>query len=208
MYKLTSAFAAVAMTALLASSASAQLSNASFETDAGPVYGATDWNAFGNVFTEAVIPRTGVNTLKMFGNFSGQFNVSGAFQDFAIAEGESVSASVWAQNASFDALTGGNRALLKLVYFDAADNEIAASESNMIDANTQQDEFVLLTTSLGPATANTARASVFLLFLQEADNAGGAAFFDDASIAVVPEPATMTLLGAGLLALAARRKRK
>lgn len=187
------------------SSAFGQLLNPSFESGTGS--SASNWIAFGNAFRENAGAHTGDFSMKMFGNFSGSFNVTGAFQDFAIGVGQSASASVFAQTLSGDKMSGGNRALLKLIYRDAANNDLLASESAFIDANTAPDTWFELTASLGAAPAGTDHGSVFLLFLQEADNAGGSTFFDDASVSVVPEPATLAILGlAGVAAL--RRKRK
>lgn len=182
-----------------------QILNPSFEDGTG--VDADNWFRFGNAYRENTGARTGDFAMKMFGNFSGSFNVTGAFQDFAISEGQSASASVFAQTLSGDQLTGGNRALLKLIYRDAANNDLLFMESALIDANSAPDTFLELTASLGAAPVGTDHGSVFFLFLQEADNAGGSAFFDDVSVEVVPEPVSLFGLAA-LATVVARRKRK
>jgi hypothetical protein len=188
-----------------ANAAFAQLLNPSFE--AGTGVDADNWIRFGNAYREATGAQSGDYAMKMFGNFSGSFNVTGAFQDFAIVEGQSASAGVFAQTLGNDQLQGGNRALLKLIYRDAGNNDLAFSESAFIDASSAPDTFLNLTASLGAAPVGTDHGSVFLLFLQEADNAGGSVFFDNVSVGVVPEPFTMVGIAA-LAAVAARRKRK
>lgn len=207
--KLMTGVATLAM-ALVAPMAFGQILNGSFEAGTGA--DADSWTRFGNAFREANTPngsfaRTGTHSMKQFGNFSGGFNVTGAFQNFAISTGETVSASVWAQTLLADRMSGGNSALLKLVYFDANNAEVAFAESNFIDATTTPDTYIELTASLGPAASNVAYGQLLLLHLQPAV-AGGSVFFDDVSLDVeaVPEPATMAVLG--LAAAAALRKRR
>ena len=78
--------------AALAHGLSAQnlLTNGDFDQLGG---GLAGWGAFGNAFGEpsappAIDPRSGTHVAKMFGNFTGGFNVSGIFQSFPAAAGE------------------------------------------------------------------------------------------------------------------------
>lgn len=175
-----------ALTALVGATsfANAQIQNPSFELGTGSA--ASVWFQFGNCYREELVPRTGSFTMKMFGNFTGGTNVTGTFQDFAISPGQTAAASVYAQTASFDAMSGDNFALLKLIYRDINNNDLVSSESIRIDRNTPVDQYQLLAASLGPAPANTHHGSVFLLFLQLESTpfAGGSTFFDDVSVSV------------------------
>jgi len=185
--------------------AHASILNGSFENGSGA--NADNWIRFGNAYREPVSPLTGDHSMKMFGNFSGGFNVTGAFQDFAISPGQSASASVYARNWSADPMQAGNWALMKLIYRDAGNNDLVAIESAQINVSTPLDAWQQLTAALGPAPAGTHHGSLFLLFLQPEQNFnGGSTFFDDASVQVVPEPASMLLMAAGL-AITARRRR-
>lgn len=183
--------------------ANASILNGSFEDGNGA--DADNWIRFGNAYREDDFARTGAHSMKMFGNFSGGFNVTGAFQDFAISPGQSASASAFALNSSADAMSGGNWALIKLIYRDAGNNDLAFSESAFITAATPQDVWQGLSANLGPAPAGTHHGSLFMLFLQP-EFAGGSTFFDDLSVQVVPEPTTMLIMAAGLGVTALRRR--
>lgn len=201
----------VALVGLLAMTtvSQAQILNGSFEDGSGT--DATNWFRFGNAYREPVGARTGTFSMKMFGSFSGGTNVTGAFQDFAIAPGQTASASVYGLNMSTDAMSGDNFAVLKLIYRDAANNDILAQESAVrIARNTPFDQFQLMTASLGAAPANTDHGSLFLLFVQldSTPFAGGATFFDDAQVSVVPEPGTIIALSAGVVALIRSRRKR
>jgi hypothetical protein len=187
-------------------SANAQLLNGGFELGTGA--GASNWFQFGNAYREAFTPHSGDNSMKMFGNFNGGFNVTGAFQDFAISPGQSASADGYGINLASDAMSGDNFALIKLIYRDIGNNDLVASESAFIKATTPQDVWQHLTASLGAAPVNTHHGSLFMLFIQPDTTpfAGGAAFFDDLSVQVVPEPASIVAMVAGLGAIALRRR--
>lgn len=196
------------LTAFVAVAASqAQALNAGFENGSGTL--ASDWIQFGNSYREPAGAHSGTYAMKMFGNFTGGTNVTGAFQDFAISAGQSATSSVYALNASFDAMSGDNFAVLKLIYRDAGNNDLVAQESARITANTPADQFQLLTASLGPAPVGTDHGSIFLLFIQPDTTpfAGGSTFFDDVELTVVPEPTSIIALAAGLVAVAKRRRR-
>lgn len=192
----------------VASLAHSQVLNSSFESGNGSA--ADNWFQFGNAYREAAGAQTGTYSMKMFGNFTGGTNVTGAFQDFAISAGQSATAGIKALNASFDAMSGDNFAVLKLIYRDASNNDLMAQESARITQFTTQDQAQSLTASLGPAPVGTDHGSIFLLFIQldTTPFAGGSTFFDDATLNVVPEPCTLLLLAAGIGAVAKARRNR
>jgi beta-glucanase (GH16 family) len=184
--------AALSLCALLAARvASAQIVNGGFELGSGTQ--AASWTSFGNVFRDTSRPHGGLNDLKLFGNFNGGGNVSGAYQDFPIAVGERVAASAWAINRNSDPMSGDNYAVLKVIYRDVANHDLASSESKRITAATARDAFQLISTSLGPAPVGTHHASVFLLFIQAGStpNAAGSALFDDVQVQILSAPKTL-----------------
>lgn len=198
---------------LLASTASANLlSNAGFDADdasGGDVYCASSWGCFNDVFSssQSAPPRSDPNVLKIFGPFV-EFGGAGAVQGgFAASEGQLWEASAYAQNWSGDALQADNESLVKLEFLDDMGGVISAFESARLGSSSDQNMWTLLTAS-GIAPAGTVSAQIVLLNLQGAGFEGGASFFDDASLRVVPIPAAVWLMGSGLLGLIGLRRRK
>jgi len=196
---------ALSVIALLGCAASAQanlLSNPSFEGNLSP------WISFGNAFHEvtnapAISPRTGDGILKMFGNFSGGFNVTGAFQEFTAAPGQAWTMDCYSRNFSGDAMSGDNTVVMKLAFFNNLNTEIGFAESIVLSASSPTDTWIDNAPVVGIAPADTVKVQAFLLFLQPAF-AGGAGQFDDVSL--IPAPGAAALLAGGML-LAGRRRR-
>lgn len=198
--------ACVALCALAGAASANVLVNPGFED------GLNGWSPFGNVFAETVTPRTGAGDAKMFGNFSGGFNVSGLFQTFSATPGQTWEFSGYVRHNTGDALTGigadnpaaDNWVVLKFEFRDAANNVTGSTEQNVLDGRTPTDTWFGHSISL-TAPANTQSIWAFFLYLQP-QFAGGAVLMDDADLHVVPAPSALGVLaGAGLLA--ARRRR-
>lgn len=177
-------FMLIALGGAMVGAAHADLSNASFEDPlAGP---NGNWFFFNNGYREPINARTGGFTGKFFGGFSGGTSVSGGFQDFAISPGQYAYASGFGFNFLPDRMSGDNFAIIKLIYRDAANNDLVAIESGRITATTRVNAWQALSAALGPAPEGTDHGSVFILFVQPDTTpfAGGAAFFDDMSLVV------------------------
>lgn len=162
------------------------LANPGFEN------GLIGWNSFGNAFAEAanppnIEPRTGNSVGKMYGMFSGGFNVSGFYQEFMAAAGETYVLDCHARHWSSDALTGGgapnaNWAEKKIEFFDASGTMIGHVEQLALDGTMPTDTWVHTPTVFATAPAGTVTVRAVLLFLQPG-LAGGAAHFDDVAFA-------------------------
>ena len=192
-----------------ASSAFAQnlLTNPGFED------GLNGWFAFGNAFAEAsnppeIVPFEGNGIAKMFGNFSGGFDVTGIFQEFPAAPGQTWEMDAYSRHYSGDAMIGNglpdsNWVVMKIVFKDAGDAEIGAAESTILDGTYATDTWFDNAPVSGIAPAGTVQVEAFILYLQPF-NDGGAAHIDNVSL--IPAPASVALLGLGGL-VATRRRR-
>jgi len=189
------------------------IASATALTNPGFESGLSGWITFGNVYAEAAnppqfVPNSGNGLVSMFGNFNGGFNVSGMFQQFVAAPGESWTMDVYSRHFSGDAMIGigapnTNWAVMKLAFFDAGNNEIGSAERTVLDGTFATDVWHDNLPINGIAPAGTVRVQSLLLYLQPAFG-GGAAHFDDAS--VVPAPSALGLMGAaGLMGLRRRR---
>lgn len=170
---------------LLVAAGQAQVKNSGFELGNGTQ--ATDWTSFGNAYREQTLPRSGAYDLKLYGGFNGGTSVSGAYQNVPMMPGQTVEASTWAVHRNADAMSGDNFAVLKVIYRNAANVDLAAQESKRITASTARDQFQFITASLEAAPAGTTHCAVFLLFIQPASTpyAPGSVLFDDLDVRVI-----------------------
>jgi len=180
------AFVAMALM-VTAAAASAQnvLLNPSFES--GPTGGVpASWLGFGNVFTERVsspqfVPYDGTRLVSMYGNWSGPYNVSGIYQEFASNPGDEWTLCAKARHWSGDPMIGdaatGNFVVQKIVFKDAADVEIGAAESIILDGTYATDTWFDPQPVSGIAPAGTVQVEAMVLYVQ-ADADGGAAHID------------------------------
>ncbi len=194
-------FAIALSTAMLAPIGAAQnlLTNPDFEA------GLTGWNVFGNAFAESanppeIDPLSGTGEVKMFGNFSGGFDVSGIFQEFPAAPGDIFTIDAWSRMWSGDTIPGNgppgdNWVVMKIAFFDGGGTEIAGAEGIILDGNSPTDTWIDNPEVTGTAPAGTASVQCLILYLQPG-NDGGAAHIDDVSFtsSAPPPPPTGNLL--------------
>lgn len=172
--------------------ASAQnlLANPGFET--GPTGGVpASWTGFGNVFAERnsapqFVAYEGSRLVSMYGNWSGPYNASGIYQEFASVEGDQWQLSVKSRHWGDDPLTGnagagGNFMVQKIVFKDAADVEIGAAETIILDGTYATDTWFDNVPTVGIAPAGTVQVEAMILYLQALD-AGGAGQVDAAEL--------------------------
>lgn len=181
------------------------LANPGFES------GLSGWTTFGNVFAETVTPNTGNGVAKMFGNFSGGFNVSGLFQSFPATPGEAWSMDGYFRHNTGDAISGvgpanDNWVVMKFEYRDVGNNVVAGGsvEATVLDGTFATDTWLHAAPISLAAPAGTASVWAFMLYLQPAF-AGGAVLMDDMNL--VPTPGSAAVLVAAGAGLAARRRR-
>lgn len=173
--------------------------------------GLPDWTTFGsNVYSETGATHEGARSLKIFGQFTGAANESGAWQDVTAAAGDSFVADGWLFTPGGDKIAGGNSAWIEVSFLDANDNVLSLYRSAaMTSASTAGvwRNFIVDTqinplngAAIGtvgelvaPAGAVTVRKRV--VFRQPA-TAGGSVWYDDMSLTettVVEPPAGTTV---------------
>jgi hypothetical protein len=187
---------------------------ANWLTNPGFESGTDGWTLFNNAFvvTEtpgppAVVACSGSGILKMYGNWSGPYNVSGAFQEFPSYEGDIwVMASVARWNTD-DYLGGAfcgdvacypnNFVVQKVVFFDAAHVEIpgTAVEAQIIHGGYAPDQCHQAPAITATAPAGTVYVQALILFVQPTDE-GGAAFVDDVFFGLFDVPTESATWGA------------
>lgn len=188
------------------------------------------WSTFGNAFQEEMAPGIdapfeGAESLKMFGNFSGGQNFTGAFQDVAVdgsnlSVGDLIQLSGYMAHLSGDALGGPNVVSFLEITFvdtDGAHNGgnplgefgFGANKTADLLHTDPTDEWLFRTTAgvFVPVEAEFVRAKA--VFVQN-DFTGGAAWVDNVSLNLItiPEPSSMGVVLVGAVAGLVYRRRR
>ncbi|QDS99901.1 family 16 glycosylhydrolase [Adhaeretor mobilis] len=165
--------------------------NGSFEDAGGSLDG---WTLFGNSIpnvsaqSEAVLD--GSHSLKIFGQFNGGQNFSGAQQGISVEGGDSLSATASAYVRSADALENGNVVTMKFDYYSVFGGEFAtsaylSSSAPITIGDTATNHDMWLEHTLA-ATAPEGAVEARLVFLfDQPSNGGGAIHIDDVSFAAL-----------------------
>lgn len=173
--------------------------------------GLPNWTTYGsNVYSETGTTHEGAKSLKIFGQFTGAANNSGAWQDVTAAPGDSFSADGWLFTPSGDKIAGANSAWIEVSFLDANDNVLSLYRSAaMTSASTAGIwQNFIVDTQINPlngaaigtvselvAPAGTVTVREQVVFRQPA-SAGGSVWFDDMSLTdntVVEPPAGTTV---------------
>jgi beta-glucanase (GH16 family) len=187
--------------------AASLLSNSGFEFDTSAASQSfPGWQSYGsNCYgvTDPAGAHGGTNYLKVYQAFSGSVNYSGVYQDYISGPGAAYAASGWAQMPGSDLLAGQNVAWIEVTFRDANANVLALYRSAQVTTNLlaagavpKSEWFNLpITNQYDPGsyqvTNSTARliapaGTLFLrfqiVFQGDANNSGGAAYFDDLSL--------------------------
>ena len=159
--------------------------NPGFDSNApnGPI---TAWifygNNSGNVSRSSQISRTEGHALKLFGQFTGNSNECGAYQDLDVRAGKRVTASTWSTQQCTDRFTGANTASLDIRFISATGTTISTATVLASNAAAPCDTFRQCTVT-ATAPAGTTKARILLRMNQPA-MAAGAVHFDDVEISV------------------------
>ncbi|MEO0513423.1 MAG: glycoside hydrolase family 16 protein [Planctomycetota bacterium] len=165
------------------------LSDGGFEDEDGSM---AAWSRFGNeienVTSDWGTALDGARSLKLYGQFNGQENYSGAFQNFAVSGGDRLVAGAHALTRSEDSLSGtDNLAVMKIEYYSEAgaayESDALVGEKLIVIADHESPTDTWSPselTALAPGDAVEAR--VVLQFVQAASNPGGSAFVDSVTL--------------------------
>jgi Glycosyl hydrolases family 16 len=159
--------------------------------------GVPQWTRFGpNVYAEPVTVQSGARSMKVFGQFNGGSNDSGAWQDVPAAEGDSFSANGWMFTPAGDSIAGANSAWIEVSFRAAGGQVLALHRSPLMTSaspagtwrkftvDTRLDPTsgaVIGTSSTLVAPAGTASLRKRMVFRQPA-SAAGSAWFDNMSV--------------------------
>ncbi|MDW8310531.1 MAG: family 16 glycosylhydrolase, partial [Verrucomicrobiales bacterium] len=179
------------------------LSNGGFETGA-----LAPWTAYGAGFntlvasTNSVPVRTGGRAFKVFGQFNGQENYSGAFQDVPASAGQRFTARGWACTPSGDAIAGANSAWLEVSFRDGGGTMLRLFRSDTVRSNSPAGVWLplVVTNEFDPVThqflgtvsgleapPGTSFVRVQMVFRQPG-LAAGAVVFDDLELGSAGAP--------------------
>jgi hypothetical protein len=154
--------------------------------DAWTVFG----NASGNVSAAGETALHGDKALKLYGQFSGQHNVSGVAQGISVTAGDLVRAETSSFIRAMDSIAGtGNLVQLKIEFYSqyAASRDAASFLSETLEtiADGSSPNEVWLSSELAEvAPAGAAEARLVLQFTQPSGQAG-AVYLDDITFGVV-----------------------
>lgn len=174
------------------------LTNPGFELS-----GTANWIRYGggaNVSASTQQFHTGSNSFKVYGQFNGLQNDSGAYQDIPTTAGASYTGSAWAYTSATDRISGNDSAWVE-VTFRGATNILALYRSAVVSTNTPPGTWINLpiTNQFDPQTfaligaVTNLVAPVGTLFVRkqilfrQVANAGGSVFWDDLAL-IAPGP--------------------
>jgi len=156
------------------------------------------------------LPQLGRSSVGGYGDFGskawgpwwGAWNCSGFSQVLPASAGQTWTMTADLMELSNDAITSNAYGVVLLQFYNAANASVGSYELGRVNAASTKDMwFNLSLTQVAPA--NTATVEAWLGFFQPNGDGGGAAWFDNITLA--PEPATLALLGLGGLVLRRRK---
>lgn len=207
---------------LLGASSSGQaanvLANPGFETGdptSWVKYGVFDFNTTNNVYYNGcncgsnVWIYDGRFSGKTYGQFNGQANYNGEYQDVGVLAGSVLSADCWVYTSTQDHIAGANTAWVEVHFMDAGNNDLALYKSGTITpdpatlaldgwfdfAVTNEITPVAQSVSTMVAPAGTAKVRYQIVFYQPVNTYdGGSVYWDDARLNLISGPTAPNIL--------------
>lgn len=179
--------------------------------------GLADWNTYGADFntqlgnSNSLPVHSSSNVFKLFGQFTGSENYSGAFRDTPTVPGGTFTANGWALTPSGDSIAAGNTAWIEVSFRGAAENLLAMYRTAIISSTTPAGVWLNLAVTnqldlstfaiIGSATNLVAPAGTtfvrYQIVFRQLANAAGAVLFDDLNLATPDKPALVTATRSG-----------
>ncbi len=149
------------------------------------------YSAFGNAFLNQEYAYEGINSLKMFGCFCGDFNGNGAVSTYTMSADPGQVYRVTAQmlNPDFDSIVGtGSWGGMKIEFKNAKGVVVGLGEQRIIEGVDPDQELNVWEEAnfLVLAPDNAATMNVVPVFLQASSDDAGAVFLDAMSVAEAP----------------------
>jgi hypothetical protein len=159
------------------------LANAGFEDGVRGSKGAPGWNAYGNMYTEGILPHSGTLEAKFFGTFPGN---SGIYQRLPAQAGQTWEMDGYGRTGPSDSISGtGNQLVFRIEFFNAAGTVIGTQQQVIVTGTSPLGSWIHVTPALqATAPAGTVEARPVIEFVQSASQ-GGSAFADDITFRVV-----------------------
>lgn len=129
----------------------------------------------------------------------------GIYQDFDAEAGQQFEFRVYALQRDSEPLVDW-QGYLKAEFYDSGDGQLLAQELDYFYPSDPTNQWVLLHGRV-TAPSNTDYGRIVLGIKNWTENVSGAAYFDNASVDAVPEPAAVSLFALGLMAARSLRKR-
>lgn len=183
-----------AMASTLAIPAQAALTNAGFETG-----DLTGWNPFGDTIAVSTDdPFAGTYHADLSADDPGD-NYAGMYQDQAASAGELWEATIWARLV---ASPGGSAIIRLKLEFITGSGTVQIDDALLTTVSGSYSQ--LVASGVAPDTTTAVRITPVV----ELNGAIGTiqGYFDNASLTLIPEPASLTLLAPAAFALIRRRR--
>jgi hypothetical protein len=167
------------------------------------------WQPWGNAFAVTgasigVTPHGGTYVLKMYGNFSGAYNTTGAFQPVPAKPGQIWSLSGFVQTPASDSISGKqNYVQISVEFYDASGAQVGTpAPVTVLNGSSSVGTWLPAGPLQMTAPAGTVSARAVFIFVQPAVGLyeGGSGLVDDVTFHIVGGPPSVDLSQHSLLA--------